>query len=128
MKVLITTDGHDAALHAMDSAAKLLPLTTADVRLLSVMDPEVRIGGNEDAADDLTRGCAHLAERGVIATPVQRRGHFADEILAEATAFGADVIVMGSHARGRLAHWFGGSVSESVSHRWKGAVLIVTSG
>lgn len=127
MKILIATDGESAALNAMDTAARLLPLSSAEVRLVSVLDPEARIGGNEDATSDLAKGCARLAEKGVTASTSERRGNFADEIVAEAEAWGADVVVMGSNHRGRIAHWFGASVSDRVSHRWKGAVLIVNS-
>jgi nucleotide-binding universal stress UspA family protein len=125
MKVLITTDGNEAAQHAIASAIRLLPLLTAEVRLVSVLDPEARIGANEDAAADLTRGAAQLLEAGVTAEAVERRGHFAEAILAEAERWGADVIVVGSEGRRGLARWLGGSVSDDVIHGWRGAVLVV---
>ena len=106
-------------------AIRILSLRAAEVRLLSVLDPEARIGANEDAANDLARGAAQLLEAGVKAEAVERRGHFAEEILAEAERWGADVIVVGSEGRRGLARWLGGSVSDDVIHGWRGAVLVV---
>ena len=125
MKVLITTDGDEAARHAIASATKLLRLDGATVRLLSVTDPEARIGGNEDASDDLARGVAQLRASGVRAEAVERRGHFAEAIVAEAESWEADVIVVGAGSRQGFARWLAGSVSDDVIHGWRGAVLVV---
>lgn len=127
MKVLIATDGHEAATHAIASALQLLPLDRAEVRVVSVLDPEERIGANDDAEDDLDHAQAQLAAGGVTASRVQRRGHFADEIVAEANEWGPDVLVMGSSSRGRIARWLAGSVSDAVIHQWRGPVLLVPS-
>jgi nucleotide-binding universal stress UspA family protein len=125
MKVLITTDGAEAARHAIASATQLLRLDGAEVRVLSVTDPEARIGGNDDASDDLARGVAQLRDAGVRAEAAERRGHFAEAIVAEAEAWGADVIVVGAGIRRGIARWLAGSVSDDVIHGWRGAVLVV---
>lgn len=125
MKVVIATDGHESSLHAIRSAIRLLPLRSAEVWVVSVMDPEERIGANENADEDLTEAHAILAEAGIEAKSAMRRGHFAEQIVAEASALDADLIVVGSSARRPFMQWLSGSVSAEVIHRWKGAVLVV---
>lgn len=125
MKVLIATDGEAAAVHAIRTAMRLLPLASMEIVVVSVLDPEERIGGNENCALDLEQAKAILAEQGLTARTVERRGHFADEILAEAKECAADLLVLGHTHRGRLARLVAGSVSDTVVHRWMGAVLLV---
>jgi len=125
MRVVIATDGHPTSTHAIEEAIRLLPLRDAKVFLVSVLDPEQRIGGNEDAHSDIEQGTAILRDRGIEVTPIKRRGHFAEEIVAEATEVGADMIVVGSSGHGRFLQLIGGSVSTEVIHQWKGAVLVV---
>jgi nucleotide-binding universal stress UspA family protein len=55
-----------------------------------------------------------LAVRLPGAQPVIREGSPRQEILAQATGAGADVIVMGTHGRTGLAHLLFGSVAEHV--------------
>ncbi len=125
MKVVIATDGTPTSIHALTEAIRILPLRESEVYLVSVLDPELRIGANEHAHEEVAQGVAILEASGVKAVPVERRGPFAEEIVAEATAVGADVIVVGSAGRGGLAQFFLGSVSSEVIHAWKGAVLVV---
>ncbi len=53
------------------------------------------------------------------------RGHPPEEILNAAEKEGCDVIVLGSHGKGFLAHTFLGSVSRSVLHRTRKPVFII---
>ncbi|MCJ7642687.1 MAG: universal stress protein [Desulfobacterales bacterium] len=53
------------------------------------------------------------------------RGHPPEEILNAADEEGCDVIVLGTHGKGFLAHAFLGSVSSAVLHRTRKPVLIV---
>ena len=53
------------------------------------------------------------------------RGHPPEEILNAANEEGCDVIVLGTHGKGFLAHTFLGSVSNAVLHRTRKPVLIV---
>lgn len=53
------------------------------------------------------------------------RGHPPDEILTAADKEGCDVIVLGTHGKGLLAHTFLGSVSSAVLHRTRKPVFIV---
>ena len=52
-------------------------------------------------------------------------GHPPEEILNAADKEGCDVIVLGTHGKGFLAHTFLGSVSNSVLHRTRKAVFII---
>jgi nucleotide-binding universal stress UspA family protein len=53
------------------------------------------------------------------------RGHAPEEILNAANEEGCDVIVLGTHGKGFLAHTFLGSVSKAVLHRTRKPVLII---
>ena len=53
------------------------------------------------------------------------RGHPPEEILNAANEEGCDVIVLGTHGKGFLAHTFLGSVSSAVLHRTRKPVFIV---
>ncbi len=53
-----------------------------------------------------------------------RTGRAADGIRAEADAWGADLILMGTHGRTGMAHFLNGSVAEAVVRLAKCPVLI----
>jgi len=53
------------------------------------------------------------------------RGHAPEEILNTADEEGCDVIVLGTHGKGFLAHTFLGSVSSAVLHRTRKPVFII---
>ena len=53
------------------------------------------------------------------------RGHAPEEILNAADKEGCDVIVLGTHGKGFLAHTFLGSVSNAVLHRTQKPVFII---
>ena len=52
-------------------------------------------------------------------------GHPVEEILKAADDEGCDVIVLGTHGKGFLAHTFLGSVSSAVLHRTRKPVFII---
>jgi nucleotide-binding universal stress UspA family protein len=54
-----------------------------------------------------------------------RRGHPPEEILNAANEEACDVIVLGTHGKGFLAHTFLGSVSNAVLHRTRKPVFII---
>jgi nucleotide-binding universal stress UspA family protein len=54
-----------------------------------------------------------------------RRGHPPEEILNTAEDEGCDMIVLGTHGKGFLAHTFLGSVSSAVLHRTRKPVYII---
>jgi nucleotide-binding universal stress UspA family protein len=53
------------------------------------------------------------------------RGHPPEEILNAANEEGCDVIVLGTHGKGFLAHAFLGSVSNAILHRTQQPVFII---
>jgi nucleotide-binding universal stress UspA family protein len=53
------------------------------------------------------------------------RGHPPEEILNAADEEGCDVIVLGTHGKGFLAHTFLGSVSSAVVHRTRKPVFVI---
>jgi nucleotide-binding universal stress UspA family protein len=53
------------------------------------------------------------------------RGHPPEEILNAANEEGCDVIVLGTHGKGFLAHTFLGSVSNAVFHRTRKPAFII---
>ncbi|WP_429885962.1 universal stress protein [Geoalkalibacter halelectricus] len=57
-----------------------------------------------------------------------RHGNPVARILSEADEIDADLIVLGSHGKGRLHYTFLGSVAEKVLHRSKRPVLVVPLG
>ena len=52
-------------------------------------------------------------------------GHPAAEILRKADELGVDLVVMGTHGKGLLAHAFLGSVAEKILRRLKIPVLTI---
>jgi nucleotide-binding universal stress UspA family protein len=127
MKIVIATDGNEAATHALSEALRLLPMTSPDahVTLVSVLDPEVRTGGNENAQQDLDLARAAVEKAGVRCSTSLRRGKFAEQIVAAGNELKADVIVLGTEKRSRLTRALLGSVAVEVMSNWSGAVLIV---
>jgi nucleotide-binding universal stress UspA family protein len=85
------------------------------------------------AHDEIRRRSCELAERAVSRLHRARfsasahviEGDARDEILAQAEAWPADAIVIGSHGRRRLDHLLLGSVSDGVVRRVSCSVLVV---
>jgi nucleotide-binding universal stress UspA family protein len=125
MKVLIATDGNADSNHTLSEAIRLLPLTTAEVTVLAVLDPEQRIGGNENAEQDVADALATLKAAGVQAQRLNRRGKPAEQIVAAAKELTSDLIVIGSAGRSKAAQLVMGSTTNAVLKAWPGAVLVV---
>ena len=74
----------------------------------------------EKAESQIGSPCVELVSK--ILVP---RGHPPEEILNAADKEGCDVIVLGTHGKGFLAHTFLGSVSNAVLHRTQKPVFII---
>lgn len=147
MKVLVAVDGSPLGDAAVDDvAARNWPPGT-DIEVLTVIhsrtpllpDPAMvmaaihherleqlreRAPGLVDAAADrIRRRLPHLS----VTTQV-REGQPADSILKEAADWGADLIVLGSHARGLVARAVLGSVASGVAAAAECGVDIIRSG
>ena len=66
-----------------------------------------------------------VEERAMTLKERQQELPFKEEILNAATDEGCDVIVLGTHGKGFLAHAFLGSVSKAVLHRPRKPVFII---
>jgi nucleotide-binding universal stress UspA family protein len=123
-----------------ESAEFLAPLLTAGsrVRILSVVSygaqsdgPWTGLGDADGAAaqvagtqSEVFQSARHILERaGAQVSATHRFGDPADEILNEASDWGADLLLVGHH--NGLARWFLGSVTESVVKRSSLPVLVV---
>jgi nucleotide-binding universal stress UspA family protein len=129
-RILVPTDFSPSAEAALALVRERFP--DAACRLLHVLDPK-RI------ADPLAGAAPAKAERGALAGELTARldevaregdervvevGMPVEVILAEAEAWRADLIVMGTHGRTGLAHFLNGSVAERVARRARRPVLI----
>jgi nucleotide-binding universal stress UspA family protein len=128
--VLVAYDGSEGARRALDAAAKLARDGVC-LRVVTVAEP-VQAGRDGapvtpdgDAERELAEATAMLAERGVEAAAVGRRGEAATIILEEAEAEGADLIVLGTRGLGAGKRWLLGSVSTKVLHHAPCNVLVV---
>ena len=132
-KILVAYDGSESAKRALEEAAKLLgndrALTVVSVaeelpqfgRAAAMLVPEE----HEERRRELREAKAVLAERGVAATVVERRGDAATMILDEAEKEGVELIVMGTRGLGPGKRWPLGSVSTKVLHHAPANVLVV---
>ena len=75
--------------------------------------------------EPLDRASDLAAERGIRARDELLVGNPADEIVACADSFDADLIVVGSHGHGTVAGALLGSVSRAVLHESRRPVLVV---
>lgn len=132
-KILVAYDGSESAKRALEEAAKLLgndrALTVVSVaeelpqfgRAAAMLVPEE----HEERRRELYEAKAVLAERGIAATVVERRGDAATMILDEAEKEGVELIVMGTRGLGPEQRWLLGSVSTKVLHHAPANVLVV---
>lgn len=147
-RVLLGTDGSRDAQHAIDFLAASGLWRGATVRVASVIDlpttwwlgvapmdavaaaepstaaqVEAKRHGQEVAQTAATR----LVAEGYTADAVVREGDSAGTIVAEAIAWKADVIVVGTRGHGLLKRFLLGSTARNVLHHAPMSVLIVRS-
>ena len=125
-RILVATDGGAPALRAVEVAAQLAEQLSADIAILHVVDDARAYVPDMGVLDDVVM--AELRHQGVDAlaqasarmpagVKVERLlvdGDPADTIIATARQRGADLIVIGSDSRGRLAHFLLGSTADAV--------------
>ena len=138
-RVLVATDGSTASLGAEQAGLELAALTGASLIVLSVIDPSrLRLpGGLFHTRVDQVRLTASASlhepsrtpdELGVAAQFLIWEGEPGDGVIEAAEAEGADVIVVGSHARGPVGRLLLGSVSAYVVAHARGPVLVIRPG
>ena len=137
-KILIATDGSASARKAIEFGLELAEEHAAEVafvHVVPVLDRSFADGIGVPAAvphrvDEVDRkpleeALAAAAERDLDATAELLAGEPADEIVAYADSFDADLIVVGSRGRGAIATALLGSVSRGVLHEARQPVLVV---
>jgi nucleotide-binding universal stress UspA family protein len=123
--ILVPTDGSTAARKAVRHALDLAARTGGSVRALSVVDTGgyASIEASGGAVSGRLRAAAETAvewvataarDAGVDVETAVREGSPPAEIVADAEAAGADLIVMGTHGRRGIDRYLLGSVTERV--------------
>lgn len=136
-KILIAVDDSAFAARAADVGVELAKSLKAKVGFVHVFQPSVAPGTMwGEPADRLMetseRAAKHLLatfwERTTIDSDVSEfleSGKPASKIVEVAKSWPADLIVMGSHGRGRTQSFFIGSVAQEVLHHTPCPVLVV---
>lgn len=149
MRILLAIDGSDHSEAAVDEVAHWQYPADSELRVISVVEPlsfrgalagegvdmslyvEIEETARERARAAVEKAAAKLhagdeSSKLNVTTKVPS-GSPKREILEEAEAFGADLIVVGSHGQGMLERFLLGSVSQAVALHAKCSVEIVRS-
>lgn len=135
-RLLLATDLSFASERAADEAIRLAVESGAELVVLSVVDPgRLRLPGGlflrrvDQERARIEAGVQRLVGRARAATAratfLVWEGDPAEAILAASEAEDVDVIVLGSHGRGRLGRLVLGSISARVSEEARCEVLVV---
>ena len=136
-RILVAVDDSDFAARAAVVGVELAKSLKAQVGFVHVFDPSVGPGATWGVpADRLTemseQAAKHLVaafrERTLIRSGVREfvdSGKPASKIIEIANSWHADLIVMGSHGRGKMEGLLMGSVSQEVLHHARCPVLVV---
>ncbi|WP_354683502.1 universal stress protein [Cupriavidus necator] len=144
-RILLAVDGSRSSDLALSQAVIIARATGAEVKVLYVVDDsdvyfEASYFDPRELVENLTThgrkaldaATARLGEAGIRNTtkldekPVAP-GRISSTIVAEADAWNADLIVMGTHGRRGVRRLLMGSVSEGVLHKTIKPVLLVRS-
>jgi nucleotide-binding universal stress UspA family protein len=141
-RILVPVDGSETAKRGLDEAVKLAKALGGQLRLVHIVD-ESALALNPEAGvaaaplvEDFEEGGKQIIEEAralVAAQGLQAEtalhenftGRVADKILDEARAWGAQLIVMGTHGRRGIRHAVLGSDAESVVRGSTAPVLLV---
>ena len=136
--VLLATDLSAASAPATEQAIAIAHQTGARLTILSVVDPRIlRLpGGRFHRRVDQEQARVEIEVQALVARARARaipstflvwHGDPSDVILEAAEAEDVDLVVMGSHGRGRLGRLVLGSTSTRVSTESRRRVLVVQS-
>jgi len=142
-RILVPIDGSSTSTRGLDEAVRLARLTGATLRLVHVLDELVFPTGFETGAtythdvlpilkktgeDILTNGAARVAAAGVTVDTLlmdcfaQRTS---EVVIAQAQAWEADLIVLGTHGRRGIGRLLMGSDAEQIVRGARVSVLLV---
>ena len=141
-RILVPVDGSPTSTRGLDEAIRLAKLTGADIRLVHVLDQMAFAAGLENYAGDIfgilkdagEKILGQMKERvaasgiGVttyLSEPIS--GRVCDVVVDQAKAFGADLIVLGTHGRRGVGRLFLGSDAEQILRSATAPVLLVRS-
>jgi nucleotide-binding universal stress UspA family protein len=143
-KILIPLDGSELGECSLEHAKAIAQgCNVADVILFRVIEPLstqtmsalAEAGGDsvrkalaqneQDAKDYVLKVENKLKTQGIASRTVTVEGRAADEILSYAEKNNVDLIVMSTHGRSGLSHFFFGSVAEKVSRHSRVPVLLL---
>lgn len=134
-KILLAYDGSAPAKKAFDNCLEMARSFQAELSIVSVIrPPEFAEDVETEAVIESARGrfdreIAELSPRaqaaGISPRVTVRVGHPAEQIIAAAEEWGADLIVTGHRGKGLFERWLLGSVSRLVIAYAHCAVLVV---
>lgn len=148
MKILIATDGSDYSTEAVKKCGEMLKYDEpAEVRIVSIIEPLAPVGVEpfgvstnyyaeaekeaEKAAEDVVAKAKEMLEglvpegKATVETKVFFSRSTKGAIVDDATTWGADLIVVGSHGYGFVKRMLIGSVSDAVVKYAPCSVLVV---
>jgi len=141
-RILVPVDGSPTSTRGLDEAISLARLTGAGIRLVHVLDQLAFTTGLEaysvdvfgilkDAGEKILQQMkARAAAAGVDATTYLSEplaGRVCDVVVDQAKAFGADLIVLGTHGRRGMGRLFLGSDAEQILRSATVPVLLIHS-
>jgi nucleotide-binding universal stress UspA family protein len=138
-RIVVATDFSGTADRGLDVAITMARALGAQLTIVHVTQPAVVLPPPLEmlptttlfpdlprrVQDGLAAGAVRAREAGVKCETVQLSGSAASEIVGHAKDTGADMLVMGTHGHGGLAHAVMGSVTERVVHGAPCPVLVV---
>jgi nucleotide-binding universal stress UspA family protein len=143
-KIMLAFDGSDTSLHALRQAMELTGKLSATLRIVHVVDmgwlpagPEMaidtaalsaarrRMGEKTIEVARATVGEGEFAAEAVLIETETPTQHVAEAIAAEASRWGADLVVSGTHGRRGFQRLMLGSVAEQIARRSATAVLLI---
>ena len=136
-KILVAVDGGEHSHWAVEFASRLAKDLSAQLALVTVQEPPSPratepgliepglVGETGPTPEDILDRAQFHCPSAAGATRMGRFGSPAGQIVAAAEQWEADLIVMGTHARGRLGRFLLGSTADSVIRRAHCPVLTV---
>ncbi len=135
-RILIALDDSTIAAHAVEVGTELATALKAQTALVYVVDPTVGLEPDSGISAAEWRATLKREGQAFLATAAQRTGETpawqflregkpADQILAAAREWEADVIVIGTHGRSGVSRLMLGSTAESVVRHAPCPVLVI---
>lgn len=139
-KILVPVDFSSATAPTVAVAEHLARALSGELILLHVAQPEPEFIGYEPGPSSVRDAVARqfveehkriheldrsIEREGFKVTSLVVQGYTVDKILQEIGRLGAELVVMGSHGHGKLAHLLTGSVTEGVLRKSPCPVVVV---